>query len=651
MATSTLSNKSTGYLVPEGHGCKLLGTSATQKGRGVLAISAAGYQVPAFGIAQKPLDIARVLNALFKHGYPDGQFEVFVRPMPVQPWHGFVDSRVCHSTAEIMQVWQETIDEDPQGEIMIMKAIDARLNMVIHPGAIIIGAGNDGATAGHNCIEIPLVGKIGNKWRSLATQATVKVEEWPFFELVVTGKQKNETIWWTQLRGGPPIPRGDHYIPKPMTIEHVQEAVGNLVEWKVICNKMLANTAVWHPEGSLGSHYGVHCIENKIAIFTKEKDKPEVGKFIEPTKALPDRDLDALRTGIIAGTLVDLTNSHRRGPGVQYVLMCMHSAPFMREQSAFWFGAACSIMHRLGVAASLGEWRHATRLASGAASKTMFSGWNRDQVYNKAFPEPFPHRKLLPAAFYSFAHGKWGGSFGGKKWAECAGSIVALDEAMMQVLTKPSQQTATELVNALNESVDKAHNNGWWMNKFVAAAAFNEAAAHEFSTIQAALPIVIELLGIGEQRLNLELLARRWLLARRLPDGAKVAEWASSPDGEGGWAVPAPTVVKHTTIEHVQVRVDHTEMGTIKNLHFQIKTDGHQEVGGYATTDLSPEGLLIAPAKLLPALLQLPPTTSLAGSATTYYVMDFKVLDLKQGVFTIQLNLLGEPLTTIKVAV
>lgn len=646
-------NKAVAYTRPHPNlGCVTpipLHNIRTQKGRGVVAIATAAsprFNVPSFGICQSALDIPRVLDRLLPHGYTEGQFEVFVRPMPLTPQHGFVDSRIARSTKDIVGIWEETLAHDSKGEIMIMSPISAKYNAVIHPGAVVVGRGHDGATAGHGCVTIPLIGVCGAPWRTLASLATVGQQDWPFFELVLAS---DNTIWWTQLRGGPQMPFGDDFVPVHMVgkaVLHVREAEGDLVEWKKICHSMLPGTAVWHPKGSLGSHYGVHCIENGIPIFTKQQ--PIVGMTLPKTTEIPPHNLDALRTGIVAGTMVDLTSGPQRVEAVTFVLMALHSAPRMRQESSYWLGAACTLMHRLGVAASLGEWRHAASAGKGGGKASPFAGKSRDLVYNQAFPNPFPHRKLLPAALHSFQHGSWGGGFGGKKWAACAGSIVDLDEAIMGMTLTPTTAGAATLVNALNEAVNKAHNNGWWMNKFIAASAFDQAAAHSHQTVVQALPVIFKLLELGNRYQDLALLGRRWALARKLAKdkesiSALLDGMEGKHDDDHSMGV---TKVPHTQLLMIHGRLDYSGTALAK-IHFQYKTDGHQAMGNYGTMDWPASSLNAAQ---IAAIKELPVDTSYAGSDTKYHVFYFDLLDIKQGVLTIKVKLDADAeLTTLTV--
>ncbi len=641
---------------PSGNGLRRdipIGKIRTQKGRGVVALAQSGQpwsKIPAFAIAQEPLDIPRCLTALFPHGVVDGNFEVFARPMPITPMHGFVDSRLVTTNAGLVALWEETRTADPQGELMLMTPIPADLNLIVHPGAIIIGRGHDGATAGHGCVTIPLLGKLSDNWRALATAATVKSHEWPFFELVIEGQH----IWYTQMRGGPAMPLDEDYIPAFMTVEHVVQATGDLLEWKAICDTMQPGTAVAHVHGSIGSHYGVHCIEHKIPILTTRM--PVVGETLKPTTVLPPYDLEALRTGVVAGTLVDLKPRESRHYAVQFVLLCMHSAPRMRRTSAFWFGAACALMERLGVAAALGEWRHAGR----HGGTTPFHAMGRDQVYTAAFPDPFPYRKLLPGALYSFEYGKWsGGGFGGKKWGECARSVVELDMAIMSMMLEPQAATASALVQALNNAVNKAHNNGWWMNKFIDADAFNRAARYEYSTIHDALPIIFDLLRIGQDQEQLRQLGRQWLLTSELPQtkealkqlGARIsslegpAVFGSLTTDKSMFSplkLPVQPTKPATTITLIQFRL------VDNKFHIQFQHDGSAS-GKYGTYDQ--ELPLGTTAVLKQAIAEnlLNTTTSLAGSGTTYYIPLWEVLDLKHGVFKVALSVPGQkPFLTVE---
>ena len=568
----------------------------TQKGLGVamLATHLGNDKVPAFTIVQTKGEMVKQLQGLLvgtnvkaAHlpwpkwqagaswgGKEEVFFNIFCRPMPTVPKHGFVDSRMVHNLWQLHAVWDEMVKVEPKGELMLMAPIKAALNFIITPGGITIGPGHDGATAGKHCYSLPMLPKLNARWQSICQGARVGGTEWPFFEAVLT---KEGRLWLTQLRAGPQIMQtAPDLIPEDVTVVKVIETVGDLLEWEALMAKEWAEgTVIWHPGGSLWSHYAVHAAIHKLPIMISRK--PVVGELLAKNSSQqPEYDLRAMRAGVVAGTTVPISRAgmarNGRTRAVQTVLFAMHNGPVLRGSHAFWVGAGAALMHRLGVAASLGEWRH-------AKGGGVFKGLSRDQVYDEAFPRPFFARKLLPQATDSFVEESWAGGFGGKKWANCARSVVRLDRALIGVMGGGEQPAAIELLDALNNAVNQAHNNGWWMNKFIDQSAFDQAAAGDFVTVFEALPFMAALMGAALTEDVLDLNARRWGLARQIAVAAnpklsvsvtsrKIVQAQVRPM----FSVPSPTDVLMKGSFSIE---DLSKLST--GLHLQYRFEGQVE--------------------------------------------------------------------------
>lgn len=71
----------------------------TQKALGIQALSYYGWRVPSCRFISEAENLPHYTDA-----------PVFVRPCPMRPRHGFVDSRVCTTAAEIRTVWDPADD-------------------------------------------------------------------------------------------------------------------------------------------------------------------------------------------------------------------------------------------------------------------------------------------------------------------------------------------------------------------------------------------------------------------------------------------------------------------------------------------------------------------------------------------------------------
>ncbi len=130
----------------------------TQKAKGVLGLKAEGFatfNVPSAQLFQNPQDIAAQKLWVEAHG------TWFVRPCPVRPRHGFVESREAKTVDEIVKIMVKTLAADPKGEILLLPKIIGNASAVWLPesGTITVGPSNDGATKGYDTLTLPLLPK------------------------------------------------------------------------------------------------------------------------------------------------------------------------------------------------------------------------------------------------------------------------------------------------------------------------------------------------------------------------------------------------------------------------------------------------------------------------------------------------------------
>lgn len=159
-----------------------------------------------------------ILQQIFKD-----ESRLFLRPCPVYPRHGFVDSRPFDGPETLRAVINETLKADPNGEVLVMRFHDAPLSAVWTPTSITIGEGTNGATAGKTLLSIPfpgaaiyssaythgLVNVANHIITYLPTPASVGIgdEHVPYIEALYN-KQSSHAIL-VQYRPGPAI-KGNH---------------------------------------------------------------------------------------------------------------------------------------------------------------------------------------------------------------------------------------------------------------------------------------------------------------------------------------------------------------------------------------------------------------------------------------------------------
>lgn len=415
------------------------------------------------------------------------EIDAYIRPCPIRPRHGFVESNRMISTQEnIRTVWEACKAADSEGELIICRAINAKYNAIITPSMLAVGPGNAGATGGKDSVSIPLMGvlppEIQDTTKLLSVGVDINVHD-PYLELVID----NDDLWYyTQLRAGAKVPKAPDYVPELMRVERTLEASGDLIEWEKQVGTITQGTVVYHIGGTLISHYGVHCLTNHIPIFTTRI--PTIGDVLEPIGEKVQHEPQQMIRGLALGVMVPMDQSNstkfRAAELLPLMMTVLHNSPAMGNGWGVWVGFAASIMIRCGMAASHGEARH--------AKPEIKRKFTRNAIYSAAFQDFFGSRDTLGQAQSSFLYYRWGESaFGGKKWASCTESIILLDKAARDLMRSPTEAHRVGVVNALNRAVNEAHNGGWWLNKFVTEDKFNQASKQNLRALERVAEVLV----------------------------------------------------------------------------------------------------------------------------------------------------------------
>lgn len=519
---------------PKGVEEKLLMVAKSQKIRGLVAL----HQGP-YAFSARTLNILAIFNkdSVIDEGNttpPAGSlWPLFARPCPVRPRHGFVESRVVKSWAEVKTVLEETLKVEPEGEVMLTPLIDAAYNAIWTPTLLTIGKGHDGATAGKDTVTIPIMyidGEHKNEYEGVFKKAGINPDtEAPYLEVVYQNQSKDFGYVITQLRAGTPLAPNctPDFLPETVEVEEVIKTNGeDLVEWEAITIKLEGKkgVVVWHPGGSMADHYSVHARSRNIPIITTFE--PQVGETLVPTEN-PDEedplpsihyvrivnetkpDPRSVLDGVLAGEAVVL-NTHNAGAGVYALLMALHFSSVMGGDNGKWLGMAAALMIRLGSVALVGEARH--------WPQSNQHGFTREEAWKRAWGRSLTfHRANLSRLAQVFRYGRWHSpSFGGKNWALCAYSLAPIFTAIGHLARDLSDEAVGELVRAINVSVNQAHNSGWWLNKFSDSAAMDEIQAGDISYILRAVPTLIQVEEARRKMGNKTSTIKRWARWRDL---------------------------------------------------------------------------------------------------------------------------------------
>lgn len=447
------------------------------------------------------LQITNSKNAMWMGSTPP-----FLRPAPSEAQHGFIDSRPCQEMfaherkQEAKALLQEVLAKDPGGALIVCRYIESRRNAVVTPVGITFGEGHDGATAGKGTWTVPLVpGKVPLRPLERA-MAGIPDEGMPFVEVVFPYVGEYNTPEHVavdaqgyglpvvvQLRAGPWVDGAVDYVPAPMTVGAVYaiEAGESMDAWPAKVQGLAGTPGlvVWHPGGSLLDHFGANAARFGVPYITSHQ--PLIGDVLDrkATKLPPDKS--AFLAGFVWGLGERIESIQARAEAVAFVLVVGHASLGVMQEGKFgyYLGVACAFMCRLGMAASIGERRHSKR--------AKHEGKSRDALFKEVLTtgakiaKYVDFRRRLVEAHAAFKNESWPGGYGGKAWAKCALATIGLDAVVMEVAQREGlgPEGLMDVVVALHEAINQAHNNGWWLNKFAYHTMCDEAAEGRLSVV------------------------------------------------------------------------------------------------------------------------------------------------------------------------
>jgi hypothetical protein len=460
----------------------------SQKARGVMAHPVYGEMVPRPIVIQDLGTDSHERVEAYLALCSDRSKRAFARPAPELASHGFADSREIGSYTEFLQVWQESSAADARAEVILMPFFEATWNAVLTPTSVAIGPGHDGATAGAGSVTFGLADVDLDAFGGHTGEGEVPYIEAVANPLVIASdedygwKAKVMEVKYVQVRAGPPQGGFGDYIPEAVTVKSVLRAEGDALEWAAKIADLgvtgESGVVVWHPTGGRSAHYAIHCMLHKIPIVFGSV-APTVGDLLARKKEGKNVwRRSQVRRGVSAGLTHDLKSRKAQVEAVQAICFGLYQAGGLRKskEGAFVLGFVSALMLRLGYAACIGEMRH-------AAQSDLTDALSRRQIFTRIFSgkwgeESTAWKNLVGTAWYAFDDMKWNtSSFGGKKWAGCTESAVALEAALKAACTGEDPK-GVALVEALNVCVNMAHNGGKWLNKFAPASLYDTMGNH-----------------------------------------------------------------------------------------------------------------------------------------------------------------------------
>jgi len=443
-------------------------TAKTQKARGIQALltdPVLKYFTPY--IIVRPAASKKALTHF--EGFPS-----FVRPCPKIPRHGFVDSRVVNTLEEFETLRQETLREDVDAELLFMTEIQAVASAIFLPeqGYLILGPSNDGATKGYETKILSLV----STQLSSSLKEKAGITQTPFLEIVYS----LEKPYFVQLRDGPtpPLETSLDFIPHKTRIAEIVAPGDDLLAFEKLAVKLKGrrDVVVMQVGASLACHAAIHCVINAIPFVCSRK--VVIGEQLLPTRRRKVVK-KLVRTELYAGidfAQTQLRTNVNKNALFWFVTAVLHNWAALREteHGARLLAAAVTIFLAYGAASCIGELRH---------SKKKIKPLTRSYYYEEVFANAVKSWRGFSGCSKKFADGTlWSNGYGGATWLVCSMACTTILKAFSVLVnskaTSFSRKKLDKVASTLNNAVNLAHNNGWWLNKIVSDSQLNFVAKH-----------------------------------------------------------------------------------------------------------------------------------------------------------------------------
>lgn len=425
----------------------------TQKAKGITELEWNGFDfldkyVGATSGESSVHDTTALLNPLPNLNYP-----LFARPCPLLPRHGFVNSRVVECDADLQSLAHDTYAADVESEMVLTAPLDATHSAILQEGRLTIGPGHDGATAGRESVSVYLRGDGHLKEHAICLRSGVK--ESPYIELVYDAGDKPKAV---QLRDGPRLPQSIDNVPEAMTVLRVLAVepdewgvVPSLLAWEKAIKGSDRGTVVYHPGGTLSSHYSIHAVVAGVPVMISRE--PMVGEKLEKTRdaEVPCMNWPSVRSAFVAAMGVEMEMKD----AMRFVLAVNKC---VKSPDSYLQGYAMGLAFRLSLTACGGE------------SKHLNKRWReRHLIYKSFWVNAVKHKGKIGKLYDAFMGEVWEPGFGGTAWASVAHAAYSMYQAIIK-------QDVEDALFEFNKLVDAHHNNAWFGAKFIKEEEFERAS-------------------------------------------------------------------------------------------------------------------------------------------------------------------------------
>ena len=421
---------------------------------------------------------------------------MFARPCPSRPRHGFVESRRVETTQSINSMFQQAKIEDPDAEMVVMALANGRCSALSVPNMLTLADGFSGCTAGGTVYSVSIPHTPISYSPTLLAHAGVK--DTPYAEYVEHDGQMAPV----QLRDGPAVNGVQkNYIPHDIPPNpEILLCMGDLIAFQQQLHAADPKKSVVIGTGKpLTSHYGAHAISYGIPFITEPELTDRLGKGIpKNTDETPDarywqiarRLKELMRTPLAEHAMIhnpaDGKVTSKLARSVAYALTVAHLCPvWPKDRCDLNSITADGLFHFIGgfAAALLGELRHLRHTTHNGnlvrvttIPKFSFQE-KRDGTFGHATQIPVYNLiTCLSAVEVDFLHGTWNSSYGGGPWASAAMALHTLVSRAYTFMEQPNANTWGALLRDWHTCINEQHNGGYVLNKFIPNSVFSAAA-------------------------------------------------------------------------------------------------------------------------------------------------------------------------------
>lgn len=219
--------------------------------------------------------------------------QMFARPCPVTPRHGFVESRRVDTVMDVVKTYAETYAAEAEGETIVMPCLTGKFSAIMTDRGITYGVGHDGVTAGHGQLwDVPCpagAATLTATFNSGMEDCGASVSESAYVELV----EHMGDLFAVQYRDGPKppaaaknyVPHEKYVVTRVIKIDNV--AALDMLAFEQKVKGAPAGTALVLPGAALSCHAAVHGIAHGFAVLTDGGETLAVGEILEPSSNAP----------------------------------------------------------------------------------------------------------------------------------------------------------------------------------------------------------------------------------------------------------------------------------------------------------------------------------------------------------------------------